>query len=423
MINFKLLMLFFIVPLIFLMTSSSFESNFYESYNIFPGEFEKHDSIWLAWSNEKYRAGESTGKVVVRMIKELQPYVKINLLVKNETVIEKIKEILRKRNINDNHINYIIIPEYNRWMRDSGPVFVKDNQLNLKIIDFKFNFYGLLESDDPESISIDNEDKIIAEKLDVELINTDIYSEGGNREFNGKGTMIAVKSVELSRNPDKSLKELEENYKNLFGIRKIIWLKKGLAADDSYYHGPITDNIYSSSITDGHIDEFCRFVSHDTILLAEVTKDEAKKDPIYRETYKRLEENYQILKNSTDQDGNPFKIIRIPAASNIIIKDFIAEEKILKINYVSTEENNISDDSVKYIISASYLNFLATNSVVLMPKYWKDDRSYEIKIKDENAKKILESAFPDRKVIQIDAEPLNHGGGGIHCITQQQPAL
>jgi agmatine deiminase len=76
---------------------------------------------------------------------------------------------------------------------------------------------------------------------------------------------------------------------------------------------------------------------------------------------------------------------------------------------------------IKYVFTTSYLNFLVTNGIVLIPKYWKPERSEMIKIKDKKAKEILQQAFPHRKIIQIDAEPLNHGGGGIHCITQQQP--
>ena len=80
-------------------------------------------------------------------------------------------------------------------------------------------------------------------------------------------------------------------------------------------------------------------------------------------------------------------------------------------------------DNVQYVLSASYLNFLVTNGVVLAPRYWKANRPASTRIKDQKAFSILQRAFPNRRVIQLDAEDLNHGGGGIHCITQQQPAV
>jgi len=417
----KFLLLIF--PLFFLTINAIYKTDAYYQPLIFPAEFEKQDSIWIAWSDEKYRAGKNTGNVVIKIISELEPYIKINLLVRDTSEINIIKDRFKIINLNDSKINYHVIPQYNRWIRDSGPIFVKSKDEKLKIIDFKFNFYGLIDKEDPYSIAIKTQHEKIADKLEMEIINTELFSEGGNREFNGKGTMLAVKTVEMARNPDKTLKEIEEEFKILFGVKKVIWLRRGLVTDDSYYNGPIKDNIYSSTITDGHIDEFCRFVSADTILLAEVSDEDAKYDSIYKDTQKRLEDNYLILKNSTDQNGNPFKIIRIPVASNIIIDNYESSEKIIKVSSPSAEDNNNYNEPIKYIIASSYLNFLVTNSVVLMPKYWKENRPNEIKVKDETAKKILESVFPDRKIIQIDVESLNHGGGGIHCITQQQPAI
>ncbi|MBT6116479.1 MAG: agmatine deiminase, partial [Rhodospirillaceae bacterium] len=35
----------------------------------------------------------------------------------------------------------------------------------------------------------------------------------------------------------------------------------------------------------------------------------------------------------------------------------------------------------------------------------------------------IQAAFPDRKLVQIRATDITRGGGGIHCITQQQPAV
>lgn len=408
----------------FILLNATFESTdtILESFR-FPAEFEKQKSMWLAWSNEKYRLGKSTGSVVLNIIKEISPYVRVNLIVNNDVTMEKVKEYLKEKKINEKNISFHIISQYNRWLRDSGPIFVLSSSGKKYVVDFKFSYYGLLNRNDPESIAIDRVDRTIANKFKYEIIKTDLVSEGGNREFNGKGVMISVKSVELKRNPGKSIKYIEDEYKRIFGVKKIIWIEKGLITDDSYYNGAIIEDIYSSSITGGHIDEFCRFVSYDTILLAEVTSDEALKDPINRENYKRLENAYKILEDATDQDGNPFKIIRIPVAPNIIINNYEPTEEILKINLAPRGDDSYIPSPVRYVLASSYLNFLITDKVVLMPKYWKEERPEEFKLKDKIAKDTLQKAFPDRKIIQIDAEALNHGGGGIHCITQQEPLL
>jgi len=174
-------------------------------------------------------------------------------------------------------------------------------------------------------------------------------------------------------------------------------------------------NIYTATVTGGHIDEFCRFVDSNTILLAEVSAEERDSNSISRISYERLEENYKILCEATDQDGKPLRIIRVPVANHIT-----AEYKPKRdAQYFGGAK---AGDTIKYMLTASYLNFLVTNGVVLVQSYWKEGRPASTKSKDEKAKRILQEAFPDRKIVQINAEDVNHGGGGIHCITQQQPA-
>ena len=43
--------------------------------------------------------------------------------------------------------------------------------------------------------------------------------------------------------------------------------------------------------------------------------------------------------------------------------------------------------------------------------------------KDLKLQTILKKYFPNRDIITIDALPINWGGGGIHCRTQQEPKL
>jgi agmatine deiminase len=49
-----------------------------------------------------------------------------------------------------------------------------------------------------------------------------------------------------------------------------------------------------------------------------------------------------------------------------------------------------------------------------MPSF--DDRN------DERARSVIANCFPGRDILQIDALDIVEGGGGIHCITQQEPA-
>lgn len=221
---------------------------------------------------------------------------------------------------------------------------------------------------------------------------------------------------------------MEAEYKRLMGVKKIIWLKQGLVEDDHTFLGPITTSngtkAYTVITTNGHIDEFARFINDSTILLAQKDSTDIE-DPIAFENNKRMEENYNILSKVTDQDGQPFKIIRMPLPRTIysLMKpgdyayDYI---KTLDYRDGSTFPNG---DTIKVIAALSYLNFIITNKVIIGQTSWREGMPNELKLKDKKAAQILQSVFPNRKVILIDALAVNLGGGGIHCISMQQPAF
>ena len=146
------------------------------------------------------------------------------------------------------------------------------------------------------------------------------------------------------------------------GIRKVIWLNRGIVGDDTH----------------GHIDDIARFINEKKIFLAFETN---KKDI----NYKSLKENYKILKKTNM--AKKFKIIKIPMP---------------QAKYINRTR-----------VPASYLNFYIANRVVLVPIF--NDR------KDKIVIKIFEKHFKNRKVIPVDCSSLIWGFGAIHCMTQQEP--
>ena len=248
---------------------------------------------------------------------------------------------------------------------------------------------------------------------------TNLVSEGGDREVNGKGTMICCEAVELQRNPNISKEDIEKELLSIMGQKKIIWIKQGPREDDKCTRGPIENSIYTPTITGGHVDEFCRFVNEKTILLAEVSEEERDSNPVSAVSYQRLEATLAQLRKETDQDGNPFDIVRIPVTDHMLHTYKISEEKdAFDPKYF---HGTTPGQTIRYNLASSYLNFIVSNGVVVMPSYWKEGRPLSMQGKDEKAKAIMMRLFPDRKIVQINPEPINHGGGGMHCITQHQP--
>jgi agmatine deiminase len=396
----------------------------------FPAEFEKHQAIWMGWpvDQEKMR-GLSLIPVFIEMIKALTMEAKVivKIAVQNEGEKSEVDKLLRGFGIPKDYYLLYCVPHVDIWFRDMGPIFLKSNLNQFRVVQFNFNNWSYESKDSPDSLTEKNVSLLVAKELRLDVIETSHIGEGGNREFNGKGLMMVVEAVEFERNPGKSREEIETEYKRIFNIKKMIWLKKGVYEDDSAFSNlmPGPDglkNIWHTLTTGGHIDECCRFIAPDTILLARVTPEEAERCEIARENYKRLEENYEILKQATDQDDKPFKIKRICVPEPLYVTmsegDSVYDHLSHLYKYGSpfplTEE-------IKIMPASSYLNFLVTNNLVLMPYYWKPGLPEIIRQKDIEAQATLTELFPNRKIHPIDAMAINVGGGGMHCITQQEP--
>jgi agmatine deiminase len=396
-------------------------------------EFEPTEAVWLLWSNYDHKEGYSNHKTQAEIISALLPYVKVKLVVKNDSTMNAILSekgplsIMAKTAVENGRLSFFKEDYQEFWTRDMGPAFVVGSDGKLAIADFNFSGWGYGKTTDLDVAKDEKLDEKLAAKLNLKTISTDLITEGGDHEVNGKGVLMACESVEMTRNPTMSLEQIETEFKRVLGVKKVIWLKKGLIEDDYTFLGRLKnkrgDSVYTVLTTNGHVDETARFVNDSTILLAEpVDLDE----PIDQENKRRMDVNFDILKRATDQDGKPFKIVRIPLPklSFTTLKPNDGVYEIIKnFNYKDGSKFPFGKP-INIITASSYLNFLIANDVVLMAKYYSEqNRDLSVKKRDEAAENVLKSVFPNKKIIGINAFPINLGGGGIHCITRNEPKL
>jgi agmatine deiminase len=247
------------------------------------------------------------------------------------------------------------------WTRDYMPTFVKDQNGKVSAVKWIYNAYGEKFG---ELLRDNNVWKEVNKNSEIETIETNLIMESGAIDVNGQGALLTTEQCLLTRNGDMSKEEIENKFKEYLGVSKVIWLKSGLMNDH----------------TDGHIDEIARFVSSNKIVCA--YEDDTKE-----ENFRTLDENYTELKKATDTSGKSFEIIKLPMP------------------------HMIYDDGKKAPVS--YANFYVSNKVVLVSTF--ND------VNDAKAIEIIQSCFPNRKVIGIDCSDIIYGGGAIHCITQQEP--
>ncbi len=337
-----------------------------------PAEWESHRSTWLTWPKNKItwpgKLLKEVESIYLQMISALLPNEQINLLVDDRKTAQTVLGRLSHKKISTRNLIFHEVKTVDTWIRDYGPIFVR-KQKKIAFTKWIFNAWGGKYSD----LARDNRvvDKLTALK-NVERFDPGIILEGGSIDMNGRGTCLTTEQCLLNpnRNSRLSKKEIEKYLKDYLGVLKVIWLKEGIEGDD----------------TDGHVDDITRFVGPRTILTA-TEKDPADKN------HAILDENLQILRSESDQDGKKFHLIELPMPGKV------------GIGRNDTDANRLP---------ASYANFYIANKVVLVPIYNHSN--------DKLALKIIKSVFPKRKVISIECTTLVYGLGSIHCVTQQEPA-
>lgn len=335
-----------------------------------PAEWEKHSAVWLAWPYDDTTFPNlipEVEKTYCYILKSLEESEKVNLIVL-PTDKERIKKMLSDNGNNINNISFFEQDYADVWTRDYSPITIS-NPIENKLAFVKWNYDAYGKGHDPyfSDLLKDNKvfDNILSDSKN-QIFRPGIILEGGAIESNGNGTILTTEQCLLKSNRNLGLnKQDNEKYlKDYLGANNIIWLKNGLINDH----------------TDGHIDEIARFVAPDTIVCA-------YEDDVNDPNYSILNENFKILESVVDKNGNKFKIIKLPMPH---------------MNYKDGEKAPVS-----------YANFFIGNSIILMPKFIDEN--------DKSAKDIIQSLFINHKIVEIDCSQIIYGGGGLHCITMQQP--
>lgn len=409
-----------------------------------PAYFEPQEAIYLLATTETSvdpakilpGPGDATTPIGVqaRLAAELAPHVKVRVLVNpDDDQRRQFETELRKLSIENHNITFHNVSHCDIWTRDTGPIWIRNRNPQtpqVKMVKPVFTLWGYVvpptqvegpwaNCDVPNKVP----DQISAD-FGYTIDDVAYATEGGDKSFNGKGSVIMSQAVELQRNPGKSLHEIAQMAKDAFRISHVVWVNQGVGDDEQSFRGALVgahgEKLYTTIGTGGHVDEFCRFVNPTTVLLAQVSDRQRAASPLANLTWARLEEDYKMLLKQTDQDGTPLKVIRLPVPDELTMKadpqdgtyDLLKQLPALKLH----------NETIDIVLAASYNNYVIANGVIVLPKYAKPGRSSVFAETDMAARKVMETVFPGRKIVQINPEPVNAGGGGLNCISNNQPA-
>jgi agmatine deiminase len=338
-----------------------------------PAEWEPHRATWIAWPHQR---DDWPGKfepipwVYAEIVRHLHASEMVHLLVNDHAAEIEVRDLLTQTGVDLARVCFFHSPTDRVWTRDYGPIFVVNSDGELGQTDWHFNAWAKypnwhLDDAVPAQIAA----TLGHTTRQPVFNNRRIVLEGGSIDVNGQGLLLTTEECLLSdvqtRNPGLSRSDLEQVFAQYLGIKKVLWLNRGIAGDDTH----------------GHVDDLARFVAADTV--ATVVEPDRGDD-----NHEPLQENLERLRGMTNLSGEALRIVELPMPAPI---HFQGQR-----------------------LPASYANFYIANNRVLVPTF--NDPN------DRMALNILAGLFPDRAIVGIHAVDLVWGLGTLHCLTQQQPA-
>ena len=327
-----------------------------------PAEWEKHERTWMAWPSGSYTLGETDADVA----EARGCWASVaNAVVRFEPVTmivnPGVEDIAREWL--DERVEILSAPLDDAWMRDIGPTFVRQGDGSLAGVNWVFNGWG---AQSWASWAADSQiARVITDAAGTATIDSPMINEGGGIHVNGEGIVFVTKTVQLGegRNHDWTREQVEAELHRTLGTTRTIWLERGLTRD------------YDEFGTRGHVDIVACFADAQTVLVHDQRNPEHPDFAVSREVIAQME-----------YEG--FKVVTLPAP------------------------DTLRDD--EGWVDYSYINHYIVNGAVILCGF--NDPG------DDRAADILRDVYPGREIVVVDARPLFARGGGIHCITQQQPA-
>ena len=338
-----------------------------------PAEWEPHEGTFLGWPHE---LTDWPGKFApipwafAEVVRHLARVERVFLLVENRESESRVKTILRKSHVNLENLHFLRVPTDRGWMRDSGPICVKDAKADVAFNHFIFNGWAKYPNHKKDAQVVTRVSQSLRRKVFLPEHNGKrVVLEGGSIDVNGLGTLLTTEECLQSKVQERNPGFAKSDYERLFcenlGVTNVLWLKNGIAGDDTH----------------GHVDDLTRFVNPTTVVtILEENREDAN--------YAALQENMALLQSMKDQAGKALRVETLPLPAPV----FFAGQRL----------------------PAGYANFYIANKLVLVPLF--NDAN------DRVALNTLAKLFPDREVVGVYCRDLVLGLGTIHCMTQQLPA-
>ena len=332
-----------------------------------PAEWVEHTRTFISWPVQASMCYSEDFEAVclgyAEIIEAIAEFEAVTVVM--NSVAEESETLARL--FSNERIEGLSIAHDDAWLRDNGPTFLIHDEGEVAGVNWHFNAWG------GKYASWDLDDQVatqILSSVGLKRFDAPLVMEGGSFHVDGEGTLLTTEECLLNsnRNPNLTREQIEAELKKFLNIRKVVWLKKGLAGDE----------------TDGHVDNIACFAAPGKIMI-QVCDDPED------ENYAITQENLKILERETDALGRKFEIISIQQPPKLIAKDTR--------------------------LTLSYLNFYFVNGGIILPIFGGNAGET-----DQLAAQALGQLFPERRIRKVNGMAIIREGGNVHCTTQQMPA-
>jgi agmatine deiminase len=326
---------------------------------VMPAEWAPHARCWMAWPcrTELWRQNLGAARAAYAAV------AKAIARFEPVTMVTRLGDAAAARDVLGNGISILELPMNDSWMRDIGPTFLVNRTGDLAGAAWQFNAWGGKYKDYADDARLAGR---LLRQLGMPCFEAPFVLEGGAIHVDGEGTALVTEQCLLNPNRNPALKkaDVEANLRDWLGVETVIWLGQGLVDDE----------------TDGHVDNLACFAKPGVVLAL-------SEDDYLEPNFGALSDNLERLGKATDAKGRSLTVIPIHQPT----------------------ERRVAGKR----LALSYINFYRANGGLVVPRF-EDAR-------DRTAQDQLAQVFPELKITSIAALDIVRGGGGIHCITQQQP--
>lgn len=332
----------------------------------FPAEWEPQDAILIAWPTEQTDWADRLGEVeetYIALVQAITRYQPVLIVAADDDIESYAQARLGSNRVDMQRVKFLQAPYDDTWLRDTGPITLRDGDRFLTL-DYRFTGWGGKFGA--------SQDDLLVQRLSEQrtfnqdrLESVDFALEGGAIETDGAGTLLSTWTCLQTRHPDRSRDEVNAILQSTLNQNRILWLDNGYLDGDD---------------TDAHIDTLARFAGADRIVYQSC-------DDANDTHFEPLQAMAAELAAFRTTDGQPYQLFALPWADPIL------------------------DEGRR--LAASYANFLIVNGAVIMPGYGD--------VKDAQAVAVMQQAFPQHEIVQVNCRPLIWQNGSLHCITMQMP--